>query len=695
MKIRFSFAMLTLARGALVVFFIFHSFAFAATPPSDPLDFWEWRHPLPQGNDLAAITYGAGQFVSVGDYATIVETPDGENFTLHSLEKQRYLRIVAYGNGRFVAVGNSAESPFPMVSLISTNGTDWLEQPVDALANRSLNSLAFGNGVFVLVGNAETSTLGRGAIFTSPDGVTWTDRSADTPYYLFDVLFANDLFVAVGRHPSAAPAILTSPDGITWTLRDAGAPASLFQVAYGNGTFVVLGLEEFPKGVALTSNDGITWKRSVFQSHISLPMDLAFGNGQFVFIGDGDFATIFMTSADGVTWTVQGQSQATDLDFRALTFADGRFVAAGGQGNFAVSTDGTNWTIASSATHDNLRGVTYADGRFVTVGNLGINAVSTDGTIWDWHARASTQNLHHVTFGNGAFVAVGAAGTALRSTDTVSWTPQISDTSEDLFDVTYHNGMFVAVGGHFSGVSDNIVFYHSIVTSSDGVTWKQALGGTGFRLHGVTFGDGIFVAVGQPGVVLTSTNAIDWEKHPAGVQYLKSVAYGNGIYVSVGEQGGAGIASSTNGTTWTITAAAVSPGQFDEVIFADGHFVATGDNGLIITSSDGISWNERHSPTATNLRGIAFGKGAFTIVGNNEVILQSALSGPPLLGVTGKNPAGFQLGLRGELGRHYQLQSSVNLLDWSTISSFTASSPTTNFLDPANSSHRFYRLISP
>jgi hypothetical protein len=35
-------------------------------PPSDALNDWHWRNPLPQGNSLFGITYGNGTFIAVG-----------------------------------------------------------------------------------------------------------------------------------------------------------------------------------------------------------------------------------------------------------------------------------------------------------------------------------------------------------------------------------------------------------------------------------------------------------------------------------------------------------------------------------------------------------------------------------------------------------------------------------------------------
>ena len=55
-----------------------------------------------------------------------------------------------------------------------------------------------------------------------------------------------------------------------------------------------------------------------------------------------------------------------------------------------------------------------------------------------------------------------------------------------------------------------------------------------------------------------------------------------------------------------------------------GLFVTVGDNGIILTSSDGISWTKRTSGTTKNLYGVTYGGGLFVTVGDNGTILTSS-----------------------------------------------------------------------
>jgi hypothetical protein len=49
-------------------------------------------------------------------------------------------------------------------------------------------------------------------------GATWTLRNLGQPHNLFGVAYGNGLFVAVGNDGT----ILTSPDGVSWTQRTSG-----------------------------------------------------------------------------------------------------------------------------------------------------------------------------------------------------------------------------------------------------------------------------------------------------------------------------------------------------------------------------------------------------------------------------------------------------------------------------------------
>lgn len=105
---------------------------------------------------------------------------------------------------------------------------------------------------------------------------------------------------------------------------------------------------------------------------------------------------------------------------------------------------------------------------------------------------------------------------------------------------------------------------------------------------------------------------------------LIEVAYGNGTFVAVGESGR--ILTSSDGISWTDRGSG-GAASLSRVTYGNGIFVAvgnsstTGYDGTILTSSDGINWTERRSYTESGviekLRDVAYGNGTFVVVGDD------------------------------------------------------------------------------
>ena len=69
------------------------------------------------------------------------------------------------------------------------------------------------------------------------------------------------------------------------------------------------------------------------------------------------------------------------------------------------------------------------------------------------------------------------------------------------------------------------------------------------------------------------------------------------------------------------------PTGHHSIAFGNGLFVATGWNGVLMTSPDGVTWTERESGTSVSLNGTAYGNGRFVVVGHNDT--QSAILTSP------------------------------------------------------------------
>ncbi len=96
-------------------------------------------------------------------------------------------------------------------------------------------------------------------------------------------------------------------------------------------------------------------------------------------------------------------------------------------------------------------------------------------------------------------------------------------------------------------------------------------------------------------------------------QPLYGIAYGSGLYVAAGERGT--ILTSTNGTNWFLQARRVDL-QLQGIAFGTGAFVAVGDLGTILSSGNGTNWTYRYTAPAATLRAVTYANGRFVAVGD-------------------------------------------------------------------------------
>jgi len=122
-------------------------------------------------------------------------------------------------------------------------------------------------GLGVAVGG--TGGTGPADIYTSTDGITWTKRTTPgTTYVLFDVMYGNGVWIAVGNDSSGNEHIIRSTDGITWSAVTLASPVNdeIESVAYDSDNDVWLTTGDWFTGTpgqyqrVWTSTDGgLTW----------------------------------------------------------------------------------------------------------------------------------------------------------------------------------------------------------------------------------------------------------------------------------------------------------------------------------------------------------------------------------------------------------------------------------------------------
>ena len=250
-------------------------------------------------------------------------------------------------------------------------------------------------GCWVLVDGGVSSTGVNKNSAYSADNVSL--HAFPTANILFDAVFGNNTFVAVGYSPSAN---------------------NLSGVTFGNNPFVAVG----DSGSIVRSTDnGSSFDNTTSPTANSLS-GVTFGNNTFLAVGDS--GSIVRSTDNGTSWDNATTDNSTANNLSGVTFGNNTFVAVGDTGNIVRSTDnGTSWDNATSPTANNLSGVTFGNNTFVGVGSSGNIVRSTDnGSSFSTVTSPTSNNLFKVAFGNNTFVAVGSSGNIVRSTDNgTSW----------------------------------------------------------------------------------------------------------------------------------------------------------------------------------------------------------------------------------------------------------------------------------
>ena len=570
--------------------------------------YWNWRNPLPHGNDFNSVAYGGGQFVAVGRGGCISVSPDGQTWTTAVSGVTVELTDVVYGNGCFVVASYALNGV-----LVSTDGRTWTRPAIPASVEwLRATHLAFGAGRFVVAGDI-------GYVASSSDGLTWTTGYSGTIARITDIAFGGDRFVGV----LDSGGTVYSTDGLQWTAGGyTGIMDFTVHVAYGNGRWIALGA-----GHVATSVDSVTWTSSPanMKNDLGWTYDaLTWFKGRFYAWGAN---LPLLSSEDGNMWRVYLPAPNPFFYPNSLAASADRIVAAGRFGGLRSSADGTTWVNHTVSTvQGDLRGAAYGAGRWLVAGTQGL-ASSTDAVTWQMLPSAAGYDGGTIAYGNGRFVAGASDGGIGFSLDGgATWTRGVTRPTA-LLRVVFGNGRFVATTNSQNWV--NGVFYSELISSVDGVAWTP-----GFRLPGDTgawrdiiFSDGAFLAIGTKGadehtVVARSTDGVSWTLTAEFDRAAYAVGGRSGLYVVAGLIGD--VWTSPDGVTWTHQGQPLMAAGAPSALTALGtRLVGSTFYGKIVTSDDGINWSTEDFSGSGMMWYIASGGDQVIAVGNAGAIWQT------------------------------------------------------------------------
>lgn len=462
-------------------------------------------------------------------------------------------------------------------------------------------------------------------MLTSKDGgATWSEPTLRRYGGLFDIAYGGGLFVAVG-FPGL---VFTSPDGLSWTQRDSGVTATLWGVAYGGKTtkkFVAVGND----ATIVTSADGITWSAVANNLHHTTGgtfdyslKDVAYGDADtfnyFVLVATNSsdslgYAFYMSGDQDGSSWLPSPADDSGYLNaerFNAVEFGSYQATVTAVSSMHLVGESGL-WAhveeqmpgtlafsvVSAGANTDHWRAVAFDGVDTLTLFGARIMTCSVSTSCkagangWTEAARDSTVAAWAGTFAEGSFVAVGANETIellASGESTFVEKHSAAPTPKYLYSAAQIGDRVVIPTG-----DNDYLFSDDGGSSFTTATLPMGKEAWEFRLLGdLVYGVGALStiarsATGAQGSWTAATTT-------PGNLTLYSVAKGDGLYLASGIDGET--FTSTDGLAWT-HAAATAGHSINELAYDGTQFVAVTEDGHILTTEDGESWDDVHMDT--------------------------------------------------------------------------------------------------
>ena len=359
---------------------------------------WNQISDIPVNHSLYSVVYSQEKrrFVAVGSMGNIICSQDGVNWGNEiQITGITTLACITYSDyyGFFILVGTSG------AIFTSVDGNIWtpcMKSPIG-----DIKGIIYKN-----IGN-KYIMVGENQVAISTDTVIW-ERVLYTLGTNFNSICSTknqELFVVVGNNGY----IFTSPDGITWTQQTSGVGSgiNLYSVVYSEklGIFATVG----KSGTVLTSTDGATWVSRT--SGVSDDLNsIIYSEEQEQFISVGSNGVVIL-SQDGITWN--NQTPITTYKLNNIIFADvfNFYIAIGNNGVIFTSVNGTIWVEQTSGTTNDLYGLVYSTdfGLLFAVGNKGTVLTSSDAITWGKENIVETK-LNTVSSGKDAVLIGGANG---------------------------------------------------------------------------------------------------------------------------------------------------------------------------------------------------------------------------------------------------------------------------------------------
>lgn len=589
----------------------------------------KWVNPLPGLYNVDAAVQGGDVLVAAADNGRVLVTRNLREWEEHSIgvvgDDQKVVRF----RDHFISQGWNGNV------AVSRTGAHWAQIGV---FRRFVQHIGFAiDSTFdrlILVGY--DPFVDRNIAVSTQDGINWQASDFSPPLGAHAFLRRGDEWIAVGKHPlyESNGLVFTSSDGVSWTQRGGIYPHALYGIIEaGTALLAYGGSPANMGGIVLTSRDGREWSQVQGSFARRINMAVPFGSGAILVDGGGDV----LHTTDLSNWTHTPLLQ--DRELLAITRFQQQLVVFGDSGAIFTSTDGFTWyarhtgPTAGQLNFIQSNGVLKAYGGrtdvnqpvvlersaadiwstrtvsspypFASVAQAGEQLValyrgpnearlltSRDGNTWtERYAFSGGFTLPNVLKAawNGTVVCVITDdGRVLRSTDFETWEEMLVQQPSRLWyfrDITAIGGAFV-VCGYIAGSVDGPIA--ALWQSGDGNAWVQDLAALGPIPNPKALGGFEALESTAFGLVLLTGNGTIMLDPGSGWEIVREAEYSRGAALGllsssdlgVFAASGPEVYSTRDGRSWSVV------GRFPLASIADvfgdssGLYVATTNAGL-------------------------------------------------------------------------------------------------------------------
>ena len=254
------------------------------------------------------------------------------------------------------------------------------------------------------------------------------------------------------------------------------------------------------------------------------------------------------------------------------------------------------------------------------------------GKTWTQSTSNTDIEYNDVTYTSGVFIAVGSTSGINTSSDAVTWNDTGVSGFGTFFGVDRISTNIVAVGlGGTIAVSSNASTFNSariysrtltgfLYSYSDTTITQDLNAFAGGSTKGVAVGAGGTILFTEQGSSGFGTAFVITSKYSS--QNLRGVGSRGNLFVAVGDNGS--ILRSTNGEIWAgVTTTAITT-RLNDVHYADDKWIAVGAAGSVVRSTDnGLTWSVVSSGSTFNLNSVHYNDNVWVAIGQSGMVLNS------------------------------------------------------------------------